>query len=80
MARSAIARHARREGQYELHRAIFLNQPAGLHQAWHVVRDFAGAAAGQERDDRLTRIQTIGGRKFRARSRCRYVSYQAGGR
>src|SRR5690349_13894084 len=49
---------------------------AGLHQGWHVVRDFAGAASRQKDDDGLGGIQADGRRKFLARSFRRDVAHQ----
>ena len=59
-----------------MHVAILLDQTAGLHQCGHVVRDFAGAASRQERNDRLARVQSIGRGKLRARSLRRHISHQ----
>src|ERR1700726_1874727 len=41
---------------------------AGLHQGWHVVRDFPRAAPRQQDDDWLGRIQLERGRELRAQS------------
>src|SRR5258708_2376562 len=49
---------------------------AGLHQGWHVVRDFSRAAPWQQGDDWFSRIQFERGRKLRTRSFRRDIAHQ----
>src|SRR6478736_2765923 len=49
---------------------------AGLHQGWHVVRDFSRAAPRQQGDDGFGRVQFERGRELRTRSFRRDVAHQ----
>src|SRR3981081_858987 len=49
---------------------------AGLHQGWHVVRDFSGAAPWKQDDDWVGRVQFEQGRKLLTRSFRRDIAHQ----